>query len=122
MSENNGANGDERRFIDFPDNPELYGHIDPYAHPNPCAISDPFGFEDPYAGGGRLRDFAPPGALPAMGSPSAPNLGIDGRGGLLYRGGVSSGLRQPRGDYEQMLRMGIVPPRPGDAFRGPKFL
>ena len=116
-----GRNRNEQRFIDFPDNPDLYGNIDPL-HNNGMIYDDTR--EE------RLRDFAPPGQIPRIGNPNSPNYGMDGQGGLLYRGGNNRSIQQPRGDYEQMVRMGLVPPpmnsrfgQPeGRGFCGPRFM
>jgi hypothetical protein len=105
----------ERRFINFPDNPDLYGRMDPYARP---------GTEQPPPQRGRpLGNFAPPGEIPAFGSPTNPMFGFDGQGGLIVTSPrqANRGMR-PRGDYDEMIDMGIIGPPigppPGGLDRG----
>ena len=64
----------------------------------------------------RLRDFAPPGSLPPIGSKNSPNFGLDGKGDIIMKGKAPN--KPVIGDYEQMQRMGMIPPPgPGE----PKF-
>lgn len=54
-----------------------------------------------------LSNFAPPGTMPAVGSPNAPNLGVDGKGSLVVS---EPKIPKPvaRGDYDQMRQMGLI--------------
>ena len=70
----------EKRFIEFPDNPDMYGHMDPLATPQRAP---------------EYRNFAPPGQMPPIGNPRDPIHGVDGRGSLIV--GVPQKPR-PRGN------------------------
>lgn len=69
----------------------------------------------------RLRDFAPPGSAPPIGSRNSPNFGLDGSGGIVMKGKAPH--NPVIGDYDQMRRMGMIPPPgPGEPkFDGPDF-
>ncbi|KAH0795965.1 hypothetical protein GPJ56_000033 [Histomonas meleagridis] len=106
-----GRTPNERRYIDFPDNPDLYGQIEPGVEPHdmrrPQIYQDR---RDPSP----LRDFAPPGQAPPIGSPNSPFYGIDGQGGLRQpRQRSPLMVQNPRGDYDQMVAMGMIDPPPG---------
>lgn len=99
-----GRSENEKRFIDFPENPDLYGHIDPFERQKPKSPE--------------YRDFAPPGQPPEIGNPRDPIHGVDGRGSLLVTGPQKPRGRRVIGDYEEMVGMGILPPGP-DMRMGP---
>ena len=105
-----GRTENERRYIDFPDNPDLYGHIEPGIEPH--NMRRPQIYEEP-RNPNPLRDFAPPGQMPPIGSPNSPFYGVDGQGGLrVTTQQRPRGLHEPRGDYDQMVAMGMIPPLP----------
>lgn len=93
----------EQKFIAFPDNPDMYGHMDPFqkAPPKP----------------NEYRDFAPPGQFPGIGNPRDPIHGVDGRGSLIVGAPQKPRAGKQIGDYEEMVGLGILPPGPG--MRGP---
>lgn len=100
----------EQRFIDFPDNPDLYGYMDPNPPINPMGRNDrvPCGNQS----GGLPANFAPPGEFPT-GPGRSPMQGVDGRGGLIVDPLRVQPKPQFKGDYDQMVHKGIIPPGPG---------
>ena len=51
--------------------------------------------------------------MPGIGSPNAPNLGVDGQGSLVV-GPPKNTKPIARGDFEQMQKMGLFDPKDDD--------
>ena len=108
-----GRTPNEQRFIDFPNNPDMYGHIDPYQVPNyHGGNNDAY---PQYNGGPPLNNFAPPGQMPTGFDPNSPMHGVDGRGSLVMRGNDHKvPQRGPpiKGDVDIMVANGVIQPPP----------
>lgn len=102
-----GRSANEARFIDFPNNPDMYGNIDPYEKPNQTNNSLECQRPQPNIG-----KFAPPGQFPTGFSPNAPINGVDGNGSLVMRGTGNTLRNGPviHGDVDMMIANGVIPP------------
>ena len=99
----------EKKFDDFPDNPDLYGKM---TDPNPLSLGPPQHPSVPTNQAPYLGNFAPPGTLPPIGSPTSPMYGIDGQGSdLMVR--PQKGNQKIQGDTDIMYAKGQIPPPPG---------
>jgi hypothetical protein len=104
----------ERRFVDIPDYPDMYGHMDP--RPAPITGEE---HDERRQGPRPMGNFAPPGELPAgLGGPGI--QGVDGRGGLIVTGPQRPHdmCQYPRGDHDAMVEMGLLPPPKGSRPKG----
>lgn len=108
-----GRTPNESKYTDFPNNPDMYGHIDPYQVPNSRG-----GNHDAYPqyrGGPPLNNFAPPGQMPTGFDPNSPMHGVDGQGGLLMKGNGFQGPQRGqrfKGDEDIMASKGVIDPPP----------